>query len=73
MQKVINDPNAVVDEMLEGYVKAYPDLVARTVNPHVLKYRAAPIAADKTRAKKIASRIRRLMLTSWCRRDLFSF
>jgi dihydroxyacetone kinase-like protein len=44
MQKIINDPNAVVDEMLEGYVKAFPDLAARTANPHVLKYRAAPVA-----------------------------
>ena len=44
MQKIINDPNAVVDEMLEGYLKAFPDLIARTDNPHVLKYRAAPVA-----------------------------
>jgi len=44
MQKVINDPNAVVDEMLEGYLKAYPELVAATANPHVLRYTAAPIA-----------------------------
>ncbi len=44
MQKIINDPNAVVDEMLEGYLNAFPDLVASTGNPHVLKYRAAPVA-----------------------------
>ncbi len=44
MQKIINDPNEVVDEMLEGYVKAFPDLIAKTDNPHVLKYRAAPVA-----------------------------
>jgi dihydroxyacetone kinase-like protein len=43
MQKIINDPNAVVDEMLEGYVKAFPDLIARTENPHVLKHTAAPM------------------------------
>jgi dihydroxyacetone kinase-like protein len=43
MQKIINDPNAVVDEMLEGYKKAFPDLVVPTGNPRVLKYRAAPV------------------------------
>jgi dihydroxyacetone kinase-like protein len=44
MQKVINDPSKVVDEMVEGYIKAHPNLVARTSNPRVLKYVDAPIA-----------------------------
>lgn len=44
MQKIINDPNAVVDQMLAGYVKAFPDLIARTENPHVLKHVTAPVA-----------------------------
>ncbi len=44
MQKVINDPAKVVDEMVEGYVKAHPNLVAKTDNPRVLKYVNAPIA-----------------------------
>jgi phosphoenolpyruvate---glycerone phosphotransferase subunit DhaK len=44
MQKVINDPAKVVDEMVEGYVKAHPDLVAKTNNPRVLKFVKAPIA-----------------------------
>ncbi len=44
MQKVINDPSNVVDEMVEGYVKAHPNLVAKTNNPRVLKYVDAPIA-----------------------------
>ena len=44
MQKIINDPNAVVDEMLEGYAKAFPDLIARTENLHVLKHTAAPVS-----------------------------
>jgi dihydroxyacetone kinase len=29
VQKIISDPNAVVDEMLEGYVKAFPELIVR--------------------------------------------
>jgi len=44
MQKIINDPDDVVDEMLQGYLKALPDLVAPTANPRVLKYKAAPVA-----------------------------
>lgn len=43
MQKVINDPSKVVDEMVEGYLKAHPNLVAKTNNPRVLKYPKAPI------------------------------
>jgi dihydroxyacetone kinase-like protein len=43
MQKIINDPDAVVDEMLEGYILAHGDLVAKTDNPHVLKYASAPV------------------------------
>ncbi len=44
MQKVINNPAQVVDEMVEGYIKAHPNLVAKTNNPRVLKYVDAPIA-----------------------------
>ena len=30
MQKFINNPQDVVDEMLEGFVRAHPDLIATT-------------------------------------------
>jgi dihydroxyacetone kinase-like protein len=43
MQKIINSPQAVVDEMVEGYVKAHPDIVAKTENARVLKYVKAPV------------------------------
>jgi dihydroxyacetone kinase-like protein len=43
MQKFINDPSRVVDEMLEGYVKAHPDLVSATDNDRVLKFSGAPV------------------------------
>ena len=36
MQRFINDPNQVVDDMLAGFVAASPDLVATTDNPRVL-------------------------------------
>jgi dihydroxyacetone kinase-like protein len=44
MQKIINNPQMVVDEMLEGFLLAHPELVAATDNPRVLKYVKAPIA-----------------------------
>ena len=44
MQKIINEPQAVVDEMVEGYVKVHSDLLATTDNPRVLKYAHAPVS-----------------------------
>jgi phosphoenolpyruvate---glycerone phosphotransferase subunit DhaK len=43
MQKITNKTNEVVDEMVEGFVRAHPDLIAKTSNPRVLKYKQAPI------------------------------
>jgi dihydroxyacetone kinase-like protein len=43
MQKIINDPQQVVDEMVEGYLAAYSETVAATDNPRVLKYKLAPL------------------------------
>ena len=43
MQKIINNPASVVDEMLEGFVKANSDLVSTTDNERVLKYKNAPV------------------------------
>ncbi len=43
MQKIINDPQQVVDEMVEGYLAAYSETVAVTDNPRVLKCKLAPL------------------------------
>lgn len=43
MQKIINDPSNVVDEMLQGFITAHADLVATTENERVLKYKNAPV------------------------------
>jgi dihydroxyacetone kinase-like protein len=43
MQRIINDPNEVVGDMLKGFVRAHGDIVAPTDNPRVIKYRAAPV------------------------------
>ena len=42
MQRIINDPNLVVEEMLQGFVKAHADIVKETRNPRVIKYTGAP-------------------------------
>jgi dihydroxyacetone kinase-like protein len=43
MQRIINDPAQVVEDMLVGFVRAHPDLVATTGNPRVLRYVKAPV------------------------------
>src|SRR5512140_3534667 len=43
MQRIINDPDQVVGDMLDGFTKANKDLVAKTENPQVLKYVNAPV------------------------------
>ncbi len=37
MQRIINDPALVVEDMIEGFVKTYPHLVEKTGNPRVIK------------------------------------
>jgi len=44
VQKIINDPEKVVEEMLQGYVNANPDVVVPPGSSRVLKYKAAPVA-----------------------------
>ena len=43
MQKIVNNPSLVVDEMLEAFVKVHKDLVSTTENERVIKYKNAPI------------------------------
>lgn len=44
MQRIINDPNLVVEDMLKGFIKAHPDIVTTTDNPRVVKSVDAPVA-----------------------------
>jgi dihydroxyacetone kinase-like protein len=37
MQRILNDPDNIVDEMLKGFLKAHPDIAAPAENPRVLK------------------------------------
>ena len=44
MQRIINDPKTVVDDMVQGFIKAHPERISPTSNPRVLKYKDAPVA-----------------------------
>lgn len=43
MQRIINNADHVVEDMLEGFIAAHEDVVSRTQNPRVLKYNQAPV------------------------------
>lgn len=43
MKKVINNPDQVVDEMLEGFVQAHDDLVKRLEGTNVIVRKDAPV------------------------------
>jgi dihydroxyacetone kinase-like protein len=42
MQRILNDPDAIVDEMLRGFVRVHGDLVTTTGNPRVIKRKDIP-------------------------------
>ena len=43
MQRIINDPNLVVEDMLQGFMKSHSDIVKGTGNSRVLKYTGTPV------------------------------
>jgi dihydroxyacetone kinase-like protein len=43
MNRIVNDPDFVVEDMLKGFVKSHNDLIVQTDNPKVLKYSKAPV------------------------------
>ena len=45
MQRILNDPDDIVNEMLKGFLKVHHDIVEETDNPRVIK--AKNIPADK--------------------------
>lgn len=44
MQRIINNAEYVVEDMLEGFVKSHPELIAKTDNARVLKYKHTPVS-----------------------------
>ncbi|MCG8478723.1 MAG: dihydroxyacetone kinase subunit DhaK [Spirochaetales bacterium] len=43
MQRIINNPDNVVEDMLKGFFKTHGDVVSATDNPRVVKFKDAPI------------------------------
>lgn len=43
VQRIINDPDYVVEDMLRGFLKNHRDLVTETENPRVIKYIHTPV------------------------------
>lgn len=43
MQRMLNNPDYAVEDMLKGFVKVHRDLLVGTENPRVLKYKDAPV------------------------------
>ena len=44
MNRIINNPDLVVEDMLQGILLAHPELVALEGNPRVIKRACAPVA-----------------------------
>ncbi len=42
MQRILNNPDNIVDEMLKGFLKTHSDIVEKTENPRVVKAVSAP-------------------------------
>jgi dihydroxyacetone kinase-like protein len=42
MNRIINDPDLVVEDAVRGYLRAHADLLAPTANPRVVRHPAAP-------------------------------
>lgn len=42
MQRIMNDPDNIVDEMLKGFLKTHQDIVEATENPRVVKAKDIP-------------------------------
>lgn len=44
MQRFVNDPDYIVDDMVKGFVKAHEDLIVKSdKNDRVVKYKNAPV------------------------------
>lgn len=43
MQRILNNPDYIVDEMLKGFLKIHSDIVEKTENPRVIKAKNIPL------------------------------
>ena len=42
MQRILNNPDDIVDEMLKGFLKVHADIVEPAENPRVIKAKKTP-------------------------------
>ena len=54
MKKLLNAPDRIVDDMIDGFVGAYPGMVARGAHPRVVR-RAVPAPSDRKTALLIGN------------------
>ena len=64
MQRFVNNPDFIVDDMLKGLVKANPEVRFSEENDHVISMKERKSWSDNRRRKRARTRIRRL---SWRR------
>ena len=50
MKKLVNAPDRIVDDMIDGFVAAYPGLVARGAHPRVVRRAVARAHGPEDRA-----------------------
>ena len=43
MNRIVNNPDFVVEDMLKGFVKTHKDIVSTTEDARVFKYKNAPV------------------------------
>ncbi|RAO98663.1 dihydroxyacetone kinase [Petrotoga sp. 9PW.55.5.1] len=44
MKKIINNPDNVVNDQVEGFIKCHQEIIEKTTNPRVLKYNKSPVS-----------------------------
>ena len=64
MQRIMNDPDNIVDEMLQGFLKTHSDLVERSENGRVV--RSAHMEPGRTGGVAAAA-ISRLLSAMWAK------
>ena len=66
MQRIMNDPDNIVDEMLQGFLKTHSDLVERSENGRVV--RSAHMDRDAPALWRVAAAaISRLLSAMWAK------
>ena len=65
MQRIMNNPDNIVDEMLKGFLKAHSDIVESTENGRVVKAKDIPEKICMTQQRSERSALHRQQPHSW--------